>query len=587
MIEPFELTKRNFIGDISLDTPDIVILDIVSAYNLKVDKSRLSDVIYRSQVIIELNKRKPYILTDLKITKSNVKKIASFLNGDNKITWFAKSLVDSLINTIDIMKNPDKLHSESKVGYPTPQNTSLISPAICYGILRNKGYSLSSKINISDLQNLLDFSFQPYHIGVFLEKLYNFERRDIDNVIVSKYIMDSTASYPLNYEMAIAIAAVKYRIDISSAENPFLELYALQTKTFPFSQRMKTIHRVNPRAFDISAYFNPIFPKELYTQDELTHLADKNGIKRAGRINVDDIYGYLSVKFSLPSFYKSVAPQVTEFETPLALHNLNELTPRTPIVSFGSEGKFHVYTVDELTEIFENYQMFKLGEDQPVTITAVGDLTRMIASAISQRSVTRAEKKSWEKLGTIISVIEELFKQTDFHKESFINYYKESDDKSIIVKILKLILVLAMYMRGWNGKSVLPIKDKDIPRFTDQDYERKKLKANKRSFQTIEKLKNLTRNKIGQDILELPLLEFFNGKFKISTEFQQGATIGERLKIIEQDLIINACIGMSSNWLLASAYFYLDAISMKPDFNIQDADRVTESTRRMNEIAIY
>lgn len=599
-----DLTKKNYYGDITYRTPYIAIIDIASAYNLKLEIERLTEHQYFSQVVTTIYNKTPYHLKEIKVSSSNAKQIASFLNPNPKIVWFRQSLMKALSYTMNIMNSTDI--QDGKIGYPTPECTDSISPAICCAILQCKGYTLTSNITIRQLQELFDLSLKSREeqMAEILSKLYHKEFTtllsstvlfrteetmwEIDKMKVHSYIVKDvtkTSLFPTDPEMAIAMAAIKYRTDISTANNPFDELYALSIKKFPHSHRMKVIHRLNHRAFAIDCYFNNLFPRELYKEKDLLHLADKNGIRYSSTSpDFPSIYGLLSVKFMSNSFYKSVSPQIHNFETSIDLIDIDKLTERIPLVSYGSENYFQVFTVDELSTNFENYQMFKLGEEEPITITAIQDLKRMSARALNLRTTTAGEKEIWTRLKTSIVAIENIFQQTDFHRESFFNYYTESENKELIVRILRCIFDLSLYMRGWDGFSAWPIREEDIPKFTDNNFFENEQKANQRTYDQMKVLNELLEQntEVKEKILSLVLFRMFNQEYQMSTEFQQGANIGERLKIIENDLIINACIGLSSNWLLTTSYFYLEAIHLKPQCDIRKMAITTESTRRAN-----
>jgi len=70
----------------------------------------------------------------------------------------------------------------------------------------------------------------------------------------------------------------------------------------------------------------------------------------------------------------------------------------------------------------------------------------------------------------------------------------------------------------------------------------------------------------------LPLLIYRDGVFNASQQREYGLTLGDRLRLIrsgENTDNMNSCIRMSSNWLCASAYKYMQQINMEPPFEIR------------------
>jgi hypothetical protein len=67
-----------------------------------------------------------------------------------------------------------------------------------------------------------------------------------------------------------------------------------------------------------------------------------------------------------------------------------------------------------------------------------------------------------------------------------------------------------------------------------------------------------------------------NGAYQSTSDSQKGRTIREKLQIISTDEADNvwACIRVSSNWFVATAYFYLDG-SFNLPFHISQLDAIS------------
>lgn len=586
------LSKIKILNGIDINTPSCAIVDIASDYGLLVNEQRLTECKYRTHVISQINKREP---REVDISNNQMlRHVAHFLNPDKLIQWTRPTLISKLDMSLNIING--EFH-QYPVGYSTPQQFR-ITPALASGMLKKKGIILTSHITTSDLDNLINYislsqsqqlekllsiiySSNPIDMSLMLCNANNIQTWDNwDTFKVSQYIIDGIdkmSYYPTDPACATAIVAIKFRLDISSATNPLIEFKALMDNKFPIDNRIRKILAINSRSFQLDMFINPIFPIELYNDTELNSLKKKNNITV---INRNDVYNTLIVKYGINSFYRSVPPTLTKLETPINLYSLDELTPHTPLVCYGSNGNMLLYRIKELTEVFNNYNLFTLGGDYNITMSAVNDLKHIHKSIIDNRNLTSNVKNEWIKLSNSIKSIEKTFTDTDIIFDNFSEYCNK-DRYPIIKDILWIMFELSMYMRGWDGINKWPINNKDIPKFTDAQYNTQKAKADRLTFNCMKKFKSKCNNPTGEYIMKLPLIRYYNGKWQMSQEFHFGNNIEERIKIIDDDLIVSGCIGLSSNWLMATSYFYLDAINSKPNFNIKNMSTVTESVSRV------
>ena len=123
-----------------------------------------------------------------------------------------------------------------------------------------------------------------------------------------------------------------------------------------------------------------------------------------------------------------------------------------------------------------------------------------------------------------------------------------------------------MFMRTWKGPGEeyplggCPIDDQDL---IDENTERSIGYFNEKC----------ERLKTRYDMKSLPLFKYsrVDNKFNISADTFDGLSIGERLHILlqgENELRMSSCARMTSNWIVSTAYYYLDIINRRPNFNI-------------------
>lgn len=575
------------------NTPVDAIIDAGASMGIRVDRDKFFfSKSYQTQVIERINSTEPHE-TQRDVSKNNIRLVAQFVNPFTT-QWNLKKLSIAYSQTINYLENG--VREKCIVGYPTMDDPKLISPAVVVSVLINTGYPVNRTMTIKELQKLINFSLlsKERQMEILVTRLLMSDTKftasslvtikdrkceSIDALKVQNHIISGTAEtalFPTTDEMAVAMAAMKYRVNISMSKHPCVELMSLSNGTFPKSKFLRKIYNINPRAFSITYYFSDVFPVEAYKYQDLENLAKRNGIKYPKSDNplkADDLYNLLVTKLRSRGFYRSAVSSIKSLKSEIFMTDLTG--KQTPVVSYGLETDFKLFTVKELIKTFEYYMSFRLGQDEYISIVAVDDLKRIAQEYISIKSINNKDKTKWKKLLSMINLIYDEHTKIDIYKERFVLDHKGREDDA--GRILLALFHLSLHMRGWDGESKWPIKDEDIPRFTDVEYEMKKQKSVKRTFRQMEYVRRIMTN----DIANLPLVRYYNGIYEMSRDVQQGATIGERLKIVNDDLILNACIGMSSNWFLHTSFFYLEAIDMEPDINIEDVSNTTETVRRV------
>ena len=157
--------------------------------------------------------------------------------------------------------------------------------------------------------------------------------------------------------------------------------------------------------------------------------------------------------------------------------------------------------------------------------------------------------------------------QLDSTMKSIANWYISltNDDKLYVDNLLKALLDLGMYMRGWKGEDdPYPVKRRPYTEETDG-------LVTIAFWPVLEEYKNTT----GKMVLDLPLYRYTYGSWKRSMDKKDGITIYDRLAKVKSNKDIYACIRMSSNWFICTAYKYMVLFGMPAPFNLQEADHIT------------
>lgn len=114
------------------------------------------------------------------------------------------------------------------------------------------------------------------------------------------------------------------------------------------------------------------------------------------------------------------------------------------------------------------------------------------------------------------------------------------------------LLETGMLMRGWSSGGKYPLESEQCKGMIDESRV----------------LENLVQLRESESIcLGLPLFRYRAG-FEMSTQACQGYTIGERVNLILRNETVYSCIRMSSNWLVATANYYLNHYFKENSFDI-------------------
>jgi hypothetical protein len=121
------------------------------------------------------------------------------------------------------------------------------------------------------------------------------------------------------------------------------------------------------------------------------------------------------------------------------------------------------------------------------------------------------------------------------------------------------LLHIGFKMRGWKGEGEYPLKSKD----TGGEVEYDKLQDEIIKFNNDE-----------LSLRDLPIFMYQGGEFKMSIKSKYGYSIHDRITIILENSDDNACIRLSSNWLLATAWYYMDRYFNERPFPKDDLDAI-------------
>lgn len=201
-----------------------------------------------------------------------------------------------------------------------------------------------------------------------------------------------------------------------------------------------------------------------------------------------------------------------------------QIAPGNPL------GKYIPYSLEEITMSFLYHTDFVNPKRHP--------------QKFSQREIQRIKKL----VGDLQDVSEEakylldIIDTVDAKLNGRIKEITNIQPDQAVKEFMSTLLEVGMLMRGWSGQSNYPLESEQCKGTIDDS-------------RILENLFQLKES--GSICLDLPLFRYRSG-FEMSTQACQGYTIGERLNIILKNETVYSCIRMSSNWLVATAHYYLD-----------------------------
>jgi hypothetical protein len=322
--------------------------------------------------------------------------------------------------------------------------------------------------------------------------------------------------------------------------------------------------------------FNPHFPVSFYSAPVLKRLVQFEGYSTFDSRNNNE-YELLQVAYLTNTFYPGKHYQISNIMTPIFLDKISTLDNQL-IVSYGCKNdKLIAFRYMELARYFETNKNFTnpTSIHEKFSVISIKKLKNICSLRTAYDTIDSVYEKTY--LRRVI-IETEIYQSTNMEKVIDLrNRYFESSpfQKEKIIQALKSFLDLGMYMRGWSGVGAYPLQTAPVH---DQDQINIKVTLEFDKFEQLCNNLNEETIKIGDQIMQLPLLQYSDGEFSVSTDSFNGLTIRDRLELVkkgdDRNTPISSCIRLSSNWICASAYRYLEILG-SPPFNIEHLSRIS------------
>lgn len=619
------LSRLDITGKIDENTPLCVLEEIMESHGCVGPNYKINNI--REILNIIKNKEVPSI--NEKKSKRDWEFIARFVNV-NVTSWTVDHLAEAFVflnkfkDSGDVLK---ELPKKFEIGQQTPDKIRSINACILYKICRQYEIRLKHSTTIQEMRSYIKFlrksdNFILKSLRGAIEdknkraKIIKFlaqcseehgsgsgsrsgsdsEKESDKEEFYEKYPSEITNSGklseiigPLNnisdlrllinpqtIDGSIALSALNYKIDISRAKNPIkeynniksLSLPRTQSKYLPNDKWMLYWYKKNAKMFDLKEFFNPIFPRSYYDNDDLLNLIKKEGYLLQ-QINGTNCYELLQEIYLSKTFYSGELPNIARKETMIDLEDISKV-PEGELFTFGVICvKLEPITINELIHTFSCMGFFinPFDLNSSLSVNSINKL-KILLRAVDKK-FSQDTLKLRMKLLEVINTIELKTAKMDDPTRNLCSHFKNSspDTKSVIINCLNKLLELALYMRGWDGKNKnYPISGSSVP---DEQLGEVFINVSK----SISEYENLCRclGKIGSLINSLPLVKHNDGKYYPSLDVKDGITISDRINLVKQGTEtpnMESCIRLSSNWLLASSHKYLIAIGQPSPFDI-------------------
>lgn len=415
---------------------------------------------------------------------------------------------------------------------------------------------------------------------------------------------------PSSHEEAVIIAALIHNVDISSSRVPSLELEHLaEAKTYlPIDRQFKDRFKRNPSYFSLKrTYCAPLAmvydnkALEVFVRSETVPEEDYISLPEQSRERRDTLKNILFQTRISNTFYHGWHPDAVNSTTLIELEDLSDRNADIiSTVSYGSAecGGIIVYRTSELSDHFNSAKIFsnptKITENFPsIAIRKLKLICRTISVARRPGNTpifTEEQKGNFRLLLEAISNVEATMITLSTKAEDFKIAYEEitsESGKQMVKKSLKNLLEMGMCMRGWKvscPESTFPLHAiSTVTPVGRQSEVDDSVNYMIHEFKDSLSALNKVNKSMSLKIKALPLVcvqKSAEGKaeFKQSTTTNAGFTIWDRIGIVCQGDVSNntsACIRISSNWIVSSAYYYMLAIGMPRTFNIEELANIS------------
>lgn len=564
-------------------TPLVVWEEIAKAHGIDVDWEEDKDEqASYTQRLLRTIKQHP-VKVQAKITADDLQSVYTYVSAGKSLEFKDTS---QLFERLEFMQNlPHLVTIRTEVDQAIPEG---IKACAAYKYCKQIGVPLTRDTSLDEMYfGITVWRENTKVIAKFTEVCIKLADRNIISRDMSKGILrvlwsiNSTLKKPNYQDLSLAHSEMsqpgKYKSNFKNLD----QLICLTARRYQVNiNRFKYPLLVYAKLAEgqdngIVRYLKNILDEDLppvYSEEQLLHMIKIMGLIPEGQ-DVGTYFSQIS-NFSLTvdTFYP-----LTHLTTPHSVkttavdHADVSTLSRADLLAYGTTLKVkYILSYDELARTLEHngtYNNF-LDTDRRRS----GDFDECVVKRIRYL----AEEHGQTHLSTIISHIDNKKNEDAKTWTSLREVYKKAPDeaKQMIIKILRTIIDLGMYMRGWKGgDEPYPIENAP-PNAKQHETDESVWK----SMHAIEEMESwFTKQGRSEEIkliMDLPLYRYNSDKAKFCKPPGEDSckTLKQRIELAKKGdrpgVSSDSCIRMSSNYIIGTTYYALQFIGSPLPFSI-------------------
>jgi hypothetical protein len=601
------LNRLDITGVLDDNTPVVVLTEIMRSHSIDYDETNLTDRRYINAIIDQIQTCPKINLPKFPFPKKSISTIARYINPDMNLKWTDSLLLEAL-EYLHTFTRHSEIPYNFVAGSQTPDCIFKLNCCVLYRLCKESGILVFRRSTMESMARCLKMFMQDKAIilkginlelmnksqlvnlhvlaDVDLKEIYPSDRVTPEDLASACLILknEKPGVLPRSNNEAVVLAAKVFKIDISSVKVPFREYEKLlsQGKYVPDDESMACLYDHNPLIFNLDLTFNPFLPAGMYTEIQLRNLCKIENILESV-LPTESLYEALQVRYFSNNFYFGVWPCMDTMITKIECEYLHE-QEYGGVVCYGvRDDLLTPYLWTELIGLFKYTRQFNGADGKPFD-----NIKKLKNLCLIKVDVSDKVNSLREELYQLICAIE--LEKTGLAEivAEFKSMYVNANNKKQIEDLLMCLFNLGMYMRGWQSGEYpvenSPVIDqiiveynvtKGIAELDDRLYDlREPYVIEGGSDDDVVCVKQSVKSVFQK----LPLMRYVNGEFQESTCKNEGLTIMQRIEIVkrgETQTNIASCVRMSSNWIVQSAYYYLQIIGKTPKFNLGSLLRIS------------
>lgn len=586
-MEQLSCNRMCLVKTIDNNTPACVLIEILGSMRFRVDETIINDNaiknfhiniernINTSDVILWKQSMTPSRLNNdnqLEFDVETLPSLARFINH-REITWTLETLETAFKHILPFITGDYMNVPEVPIlcGPKTPDSPESYDASMLYCICKALKIQTNMYMEIEDMGRCIDIYLSPRNSLIKQDTIWINDDLSVSSKsnqmsdphwLIENYV-------PKSHEEAIVLAFQRWEIQLFYAASP-LKAYTDRSK-----DRLLTCISKRDDSWLTCRRLLPCL-LNFYTEDERKRFVYEEGLEQGEEHLLDTLNPRNHIYEGIHGAYP---PRMKHYETMITMmsfKNIDEIE-NDYIFTIGKvseHNELKLISLSELNQWFRSQQSFTLPYDP---LHYFGNISINKLERFVERNIEISDNIRRKLLIDTRSIINTIRER----HASLIDIRRmlrslDEEEKRQVITYLMSIKDLSFFMRGWKIGS-----NEDIPlsssntQSEESDISYIELNYSKQKNIIVDIFNNMPTEL--QDMVDtLPLLSRCpRGDFYLCSSHVVGKTISEKLGIIENHQNTDdACIRISSNYLLYSTWYYLDSLGVD-SFNINSLDFIS------------